>query len=83
MRLGYTFSNLCGSVYKCGNVLFTPDGNSLLSPVGNRVTVFNLTEYVPVVSFRFSVCHHRCLLCVVLFVPTLLKCAGVCRCVGV
>jgi len=38
----YKFSNLCGSVYRKGNVLFTPDGNSLLSPVGNRITVFDL-----------------------------------------
>ena len=27
-----------------GNVVFTPDGNSLISPVGNRVTVFNLAS---------------------------------------
>jgi len=38
------FSNLCGSVYRKGNVLFTPDGNSLLSPVGNRITVFDLIK---------------------------------------
>ncbi|RHY31289.1 hypothetical protein DYB32_003624 [Aphanomyces invadans] len=25
-----------------GNLVFTPDGNSLLSPVGNRITVFDL-----------------------------------------
>jgi hypothetical protein len=46
MRVGFKFSNLCGTVYKCGNVLFTSDGNSLISPVGNRVTVFDLVEYV-------------------------------------
>lgn len=38
------FSNLCGTVYKCGNIVFTPDGNGLLSPVGNRITHFNLTR---------------------------------------
>jgi len=42
MRFGYKFSNLCGTVYKQGNLLFTPDGGSLLSPVGNRVSVFDL-----------------------------------------
>jgi periodic tryptophan protein 2 len=42
----FEFSNLCGTVYKGGNVLFTPDGNCLLSPVGNRITVFDLLEYV-------------------------------------
>ena len=46
MRLGFAFSNLCGTVYKCGNVVFTPDGNRLISPVCNRVTVFDLVEYV-------------------------------------
>lgn len=40
------FSTLCGSVYKGGNILFTPDGNTLASPVGNRVSMFNLAEYV-------------------------------------
>jgi hypothetical protein len=42
----FGFSNLCGTVYKSGNVVFTPDGNSLLSPVGNRITVFDLIECV-------------------------------------
>jgi periodic tryptophan protein 2 len=40
------FSNLLGTVYRKGNLLFTPDGNCLLSPVGNRVTVFDLVQYV-------------------------------------
>lgn len=40
------FSNLLGTVYRKGNLLFTPDGNSLLSPVGNRVSVFDLVQYV-------------------------------------
>ncbi|KAG9313612.1 WD40-repeat-containing domain protein [Chiua virens] len=42
MKSNYQFSNICGTVYRQGNVLFTPDGNSLLSPVGNRVAVFDL-----------------------------------------
>ncbi|KAJ1343120.1 hypothetical protein BSLG_002146 [Batrachochytrium salamandrivorans] len=44
MKLDYKFSNLCGTVYKTGNVVFTPDGNSLVSPVGNRVSVFDLVN---------------------------------------
>eukprot|EP00126_Sphaerothecum_destruens_P011227 Sdes_comp20878_c0_seq2m17869 len=44
MKFGYKFSNLCGTVYKQGNIVFTPDGNSLLSPVGNRVSVFDLVN---------------------------------------
>ena len=40
----FQFSNLLGSVYKKGNVLFTPDGNSVISPVGNRVSIFDLKK---------------------------------------
>ncbi len=38
------FSNLLGTVYCKGTLLFTPDGTSLLSPVGNRVSVFDLVK---------------------------------------
>ncbi|GAA5980269.1 hypothetical protein JCM5350_000893 [Sporobolomyces pararoseus] len=41
---GFKFSNLCGTVYRQGNVLYTPDGNSVISPVGNRVSVFDLVN---------------------------------------
>ncbi|KAJ3732921.1 WD40-repeat-containing domain protein [Lentinula guzmanii] len=44
MKANYKFSNICGTVYRQGNVLFTADGNSLLSPVGNRVSVFDLVN---------------------------------------
>ncbi|XP_041358721.1 periodic tryptophan protein 2 homolog [Gigantopelta aegis] len=54
MKFSYKFSNLLGSVYRKGNVTFTPDGNSVISPVGNRVTVFDLknnkSETLPVES---------------------------------
>jgi hypothetical protein len=53
----FGFTNLCGTVYKAGNVVFTPDGNTLLSPVGNRITVFDLVEYV----FELAgVCSEHC-----------------------
>jgi periodic tryptophan protein 2 len=42
MSFVYEFANLCGSVYQKGNVIFTPDGNALLTPVANRVTVYDL-----------------------------------------
>lgn len=45
MKFAYQFSNLCGTVYRGGNLLFTPDGNSVLSPVGNRVTLFDLVGH--------------------------------------
>ncbi|KAJ1548339.1 hypothetical protein HK405_003615 [Cladochytrium tenue] len=44
MKLNFQFSNLCGTVYRQGNVIFTPDGNSVISPVGNRVSVFDLAN---------------------------------------
>ena len=53
MRLGFKFQNLCGTVYKCGNILFTSDGNRLLSPVGNRVTCFDLVNHASV-TFAFE-----------------------------
>jgi periodic tryptophan protein 2 len=42
MRTNYAFSNLLGTVYKQGNVCFTPDGTHLLSPVGNKLSAFDL-----------------------------------------
>ncbi|KZT03785.1 WD40 repeat-like protein [Laetiporus sulphureus 93-53] len=44
MKANFKFSNLCGTVYRQGNIVFTPDGNSVLSPVGNRVSVFDLVN---------------------------------------
>ncbi|KAF2073704.1 hypothetical protein CYY_004992 [Polysphondylium violaceum] len=48
MKFGYKFSNLLGTVYKGGNILFTPDGNSVISPVGNRLTVFDLVNHTTI-----------------------------------
>ena len=45
MRLNYKFSNLCGAQYRNGNILFTSDGRSLITPVGNRITVFDLLNH--------------------------------------
>jgi hypothetical protein len=44
VRVALSIQNLCGTVYRQGNVVFTPDGNSVLSPVGNRVSVFDLVK---------------------------------------
>jgi periodic tryptophan protein 2 len=44
MKFNYQFSNLCGAVYKRGNILFSNDGTALLSPVGNRITLFDLVN---------------------------------------
>ena len=45
MKFNYAFSNLLGTVYKQGNILFSPDGGCLYSPVGNRVSAFDLIKY--------------------------------------
>nr|XP_008174682.1 periodic tryptophan protein 2 homolog isoform X1 [Chrysemys picta bellii] len=42
MKFAYRFSNLLGTVYRRGNLHFTPDGNCVISPVGNRITIFDL-----------------------------------------
>ncbi|CCG83142.1 U3 snoRNP-associated protein Utp1 [Taphrina deformans PYCC 5710] len=44
MKSDFRFSNLLGTVYSRGNLVFTPDGNSLLTPVGNRVSHFDLVN---------------------------------------
>ncbi|EXJ93997.1 hypothetical protein A1O1_02390 [Capronia coronata CBS 617.96] len=56
MKTEFKFSNLLGTVYGRGNVVFTPDGNSLLSPVGNRVSVFNLTKNT---SYTLPFAHRK------------------------
>ncbi|KAJ5647217.1 hypothetical protein N7490_003589 [Penicillium lividum] len=58
MKTDFKFSNLLGTVYRKGNLLFTPDGTCLLSPVGNRVTVFDLvhnTSYTLPFSHRTNI----------------------------
>ncbi|CAL8068598.1 unnamed protein product [Calicophoron daubneyi] len=42
MRLNFKFSNLFGTAYKSGGILFTLSGFGLLSPVGNQITVYDL-----------------------------------------
>lgn len=35
---------MLGIPYRCGNIQFTSDGKSLLSPVGNRITLYDLVN---------------------------------------
>ncbi|KAK7097896.1 periodic tryptophan protein 2 homolog [Littorina saxatilis] len=42
MKFSYKFSNLLGAVYRKGNLEFLPDGFKVASPVGNRVSIFDL-----------------------------------------
>uniref|UniRef100_A0A1I8EA68 U3 snoRNP-associated protein Utp1 n=1 Tax=Wuchereria bancrofti TaxID=6293 RepID=A0A1I8EA68_WUCBA len=45
------FSSLIGTVYRDGNVTFSTDGNSIISPVGNKVTIFDLKKIVMSVNY--------------------------------
>lgn len=40
-----------GTIYRKGNVIFSNDGNSVISPVGNRITIYDLKKYVSHSSF--------------------------------
>ena len=42
MSFSYKFSNLLGSSFGGGNLSFTSDGNTLLSPMGNRTQILDL-----------------------------------------
>ncbi|KAF2703413.1 WD40 repeat-like protein [Pleomassaria siparia CBS 279.74] len=56
MKTDFQFSNLLGTVYSKGNLLFTPDGTCLLSPVGNRVSIFDLVNSK---SYTLPFAHRR------------------------
>ena len=54
---------MCGSVYSNGNILFTNDGNSVISPVGNQLNVFDLVEQTSrTLSFENKKNIKRCAL---------------------
>eukprot|EP01033_Poteriospumella_lacustris_P018105 gene18105-12992_t len=42
MKFSYRLKRICGSVYSNGDVAFTPDGNAVLSPIGNRLNIYDL-----------------------------------------
>ncbi|XP_036413031.1 PWP2 small subunit processome component [Colossoma macropomum] len=60
MKFAYKFSNLLGAVYRHGNLSFSKDGNSVISPVGNRISVFDLknnkSETLPVNTNKNITC---------------------------
>ena len=56
MKSDFKYSNLLGTVYRQGNVQFSHDGNMLLSPVGNRISVFDLVNNK---SFTFAYEHRK------------------------
>lgn len=56
MKSDFKFSNLLGTVYRNGNLTYTKDGKTLLSPVGNRISVFDLINNT---SFTFDYQHRK------------------------
>uniref|UniRef100_H3CZ41 PWP2 small subunit processome component n=1 Tax=Tetraodon nigroviridis TaxID=99883 RepID=H3CZ41_TETNG len=60
MKFAYRFSNLLGAVYRRGNLSFSRDGNCVISPVGNRVSVFDLknntSETFPISTTKNITC---------------------------
>ncbi|XP_037552519.1 PWP2 small subunit processome component [Nematolebias whitei] len=60
MKFAYRFSNLLGAVYRQGNLNFSKDGNAVISPVGNRISVFDLknntSETLPVSTTKNITC---------------------------
>ncbi|XP_026333616.1 periodic tryptophan protein 2 homolog isoform X1 [Hyposmocoma kahamanoa] len=44
MKFNYKFQNLLGTVYRKGDILFTNDGNCVISPVGNKIVIYNLKQ---------------------------------------
>ncbi|OQV20534.1 Periodic tryptophan protein 2-like protein [Hypsibius exemplaris] len=60
MKFAYKFQNLLGTVYNQGNILFTPDDNTVLSPVGNRISAFDLkrnkSQTLPVECHKSFTC---------------------------
>ncbi|KAJ9099409.1 U3 snoRNP protein [Naganishia cerealis] len=56
MKSDFKFSNLLGTVYRQGNIVYSDDGTKLYSPVGNRVTCFDLVNNK---SFTFDYEHRK------------------------
>ncbi|KAL1574274.1 periodic tryptophan protein [Candida albicans] len=63
MKSDFKFSNLLGTVYRKGNLVFNQDGTKLLSPVGNRVSCFDLIKSQ---SFTFDYQHRKNVQCIAL-----------------
>lgn len=61
MKSDFKLSNLLGTVYRQGNLVFSDDGTQLLSPVGNRISCFDLVKNT---SFTFSYEHRKNIACI-------------------
>jgi periodic tryptophan protein 2 len=57
MKFDYKLNNVLGSVYNSGSICFTPDGNGLLSPVGNKIVQYDLRNNRSF-AFGFEATHN-------------------------
>lgn len=56
MSIDFKLANVLGTVFSSGTPVFTPDGRAVLSPVGNRVSYFDLVENS---SFTLAYEHRK------------------------
>ncbi|KAH3665460.1 hypothetical protein OGAPHI_003644 [Ogataea philodendri] len=63
MKSDFRFTNLLGTVYRQGNLVFNDEGTLLLSPVGNRVSVFDLVNNK---SYSLDYEHRKNIACIAL-----------------
>ena len=58
MKVSYKLKRVCGSVYNNGNIIFTRDGNSVLSPVGNQVSKYNKANIVKQIIYLLFISYE-------------------------
>ncbi|KAK7602549.1 hypothetical protein V9T40_008138 [Parthenolecanium corni] len=61
MKFAFKFANVLGAIYRKGDILFTPDGNSVISPVGNRICIYNLKNHTSTALPIESRFNYECL----------------------
>jgi len=44
MKFSYRLNKICGQVYSNGNLLFTSDGNAVISAIGNHINIYDLVK---------------------------------------
>ena len=57
--MNFQLKNVLGSVYRRGNITFSPDGNFVYSPIGNRVFCYDLVNNTSF-TFPFEVRRNVC-----------------------
>ena len=44
MKFSYRLNKICGQIYSNGNLLFTSDGNAVISAIGNHINIYDLVK---------------------------------------